>query len=152
MLHGHLALPCSGLPSWLERAGRLVSHQHHLYEMRKIFARRQSLARIRSTAARQRAKREGASSPWTFIMQRRGQVFLIGSSTTKSGVVHTPQLNAAYFVRRKLRPLDKDSTPGVCKVYNADGTLREILDPFTRQPIAPPLGGRIIADSESAVK
>lgn len=40
-------------------------------------------------------------------------------------------------IQRALDPRDVERRAGPCTVYNPDGTVREVLDPFTRKPIMP---------------
>ena len=39
------------------------------------------------------------------------------------------------FHIRHASSRDEWYRPSPCRVYNPDGTLREVLDPFTRKPI-----------------
>jgi hypothetical protein len=53
----------------------------------------------------------------------------------RGGRIADPAIHFAWKVRRMFILPTKDRGPGLCKVFNPDGTLKCILDPVTRKPI-----------------
>ncbi len=50
--------------------------------------------------------------------------------------VMPPRARKRLIQALRFLPIDHERRPGVCRVYGPDGSLRAVLDPLTRLPIA----------------
>jgi hypothetical protein len=71
--------------------------------------------------------------------RRRGALLISSMVAGHTGgrSIGDPAVAFSRWLRARLRPPDQDRMPGLCRVYNPDGTLREVLDPYTRKPVTP---------------
>lgn len=91
--------------------------------MRGTFAREESVLISRDRAP---ATRDGE------VGRHRGMLY---GSFTDRPTIGNPAHILANRIRRALDPSSRRIAPGPVTVYRADGTVKAVLDPRTREPI-----------------
>jgi len=64
--------------------------------------------------------------------KKKGHV-IFGATGYSGGISVNPSIAFSWYVRSRLNAIKHPISP--VKVFNPDGTLRHVLDPYTRKPI-----------------